>query len=217
MAGTDAAKVRAELEAIQKALTNLLPRALEPKDKLDEADKKSLEELGKSKKEILDRLKKQTPGDGVNALISTAASVPNLSPGKLLVLLDMLADLKANYPAETRLHESLQLERLGEFWKTVQEYGSRWPTRLVNRSLKLGLKANETLALLAKDPIALEFVEEKWNRAEQQRQQGETSLFGGRMSQWRNAEPSFQEAENLYQEISSEVRTIASARLALMD
>ncbi len=210
----EAVKRRPDLEAIQKSLVNFLPRALEPKDKFDEAEKKILEELNKTKKDLLDRLKKQPAGEAVGVLFGTAASVPNLSPGKLLVLLDLLSDLKADHPLETRLHESLQLERLAELWKTVQEYGSDWPTNLVNRSLQLGQQANETLALLAKDPGALEFVQADWNRAEKHRRDGEIALFGGRMSQWKNAEPNFRDAEALYREVATNVRAITLAREA---
>ncbi len=207
------AKIDSLAKSYQNRFDRYLNKVFEPGvklDKLDEADKARLAEVMQSKTQLLDELSK-LPFDSAAAIVaSSAVRPPNLTPGRIVALVELLAALRAKLPVDRRLSEVVYLERLKELSERVMEI-AEWQGSIAHVALRIEFQAAEVLAELGRTPSGFD----PWNKsllvqAEAQRRLGHKDLFAGIDFSWREAQAAYMQAEPAYRAIPRRLEILRS-------
>ncbi|MEI7686109.1 MAG: hypothetical protein WCL32_13880 [Planctomycetota bacterium] len=191
-------KIEAFVKEFQPKFDRYLAKAPDPGAKIEEADKPRLEEVKKLKAEILDEMKKAPFDAGVSVIVASAARTPNLTPARILALVDLLGEISVT---ERRFSEMVYLIRLKDRISRVLDNGD-WQGTTAHLALRIAIQSETVLALLGRTPAGFD----PWNktllvRGETQRLRGDKDLFTGLDYSWREAQSAYLQAEQAFRPI----------------
>lgn len=209
----DKAVVKAMVEVLKNVTAE--PLKADPKERAEQ-DKKEAKDLAAVPEELLKPVAEQKEAlPKVVALLEAANSLGNLNR----LQATLVADVTDKLLPRSEYVETLWLKRAREFDKFIRDRDDptiwRWPANEVSLSLK-ALRASEALlALLAQEPELLRWLDERYDKIEDMRREGERLLFWGKpLTTWKKAAASLTQAAQDYEALTEALSEVRAARRA---
>jgi hypothetical protein len=195
------AKTEEAAKSFQFKFDRYLAKVFEPGAKIEDSDKVRVEEVKKIKADLIEELKKLPPFDPVAAIVAAAVRPPNLTPGRIIALAELLGEVRQNAFNERRFAEAVYLERLKDLIERVLD-NADWQGAIAHLALRVTLQAEDVLAELSQTPSGFD----PWNKnlliqGENHRRRGDKDLFPGPDYTWREAQSAYLQAEQAYRPI----------------
>jgi hypothetical protein len=176
-----------------------LEKIVEPGAKVDESDKVRVETVKKMKAELIEELKK-VKGNPAAVIVTAAVRPPNLTPGRILALVDLMNETGQGNLSGSQYAETVFLERLKDLIEGVLE-SAEWPGATAHLALQVEIESEDVLAEIGRMPAALAWNKDLLIQGENQRRRGDKDLFRTTNFTFAEAPRAYLQAEQAYRPI----------------